>query len=259
VSARSNLRAAATLLAVAFVGLAPRFAAGQERQEVLYGRHQTFESPQHFAFEARFSGFTPEIDSDPNLQGKTPYGDTFGTSARLLFSAELDWQAARIPHVGTIGPGLAIGYASMSDPAQFEPPRSGASGETTTLEIFPFYAVGVLRADALWRELHVPLVPYAKVGLSMALWRASNTLGTSHAQGISGLGRSFGTQIGLGLGFNLNVLDDYAARNFDDSMGVNATYLFAEWTRADYNGLWFQSDPLRVGASYWTFGLTFEF
>jgi hypothetical protein len=42
-------------------------------------------------------------------------------------------------------------------------------------------------------------------------------------------------------------------------MGVNGTYLFAEWTREDYDGLGLQSDPLRVGGTNWTFGLAFEF
>jgi hypothetical protein len=239
----------------------PGIATAQERQDVLEGKRKHFESPQHFAIEVRFSPFTPDIDSDPALGGKTPYADAFGTSPQLLFAAEFDWQAARIPHVGTIGPGAGIGYTTMSNPAQFTTPHgnSTTSGETTTLQILPLYAVGVLRADVLWRELRVPLVPYAKLGLGLAFWRASNTLGTSHFQGVSGLGHSVGTQLAVGIGLNLNPLDAYSARNLDESMGVNNTYLFAEWARSDLTGLWAQHDPLRVGGTYWTFGLTFEF
>lgn len=252
--------AALALSSAALSALAPSVAAAQDRQEVLYGRHQTYQSPQHFAFELRFSPFKPDIDSDPALGGKTPFADTFGSPERLLFAAEFDWQVARIPHFGTIGPGVSAGYLSMTRPAQFAPPHApGASGEDTTLQIFPLYLVGVLRADVLWRELHVPLVPYAKLGLGLSFWRASNTLGTSHSQGVSGVGQSIGTQLAVGLGLNLNVFDQYAARNLDESTGVNNTYLYAEWTRSDLNGLWFQTDPLRVGATYWTFGLAFEF
>jgi hypothetical protein len=40
---------------------------------------------------------------------------------------------------------------------------------------------------------------------------------------------------------------------------VNNTYAFAEYTRADLDGLGIQSDPLRVGGQSWTFGLAFEF
>lgn len=242
--------------------LLPTGARAQEsRPGVLESKHKKYESPQHFAIEVRFSPFKPAIDSDPALQGQAPFAHVFGTSAHLLLAAEFDWQAARIPHVGTIGPGLGVGYATVSGKAKFPVPHNGTtdSGEQTTLDIFPFYAVGVLRADVLWRELHVPLVPYAKLGIAMALWRASNTLGTSSSQGVSGTGHTFGTQFAVGVGLNLNVFDEYSARNFDESAGVNGTYLFAEWTRADLTGLWAQQDALRVGGTYWTFGLAFEF
>jgi hypothetical protein len=247
--------------AVAACTIASSALAQETRDEPLPARHKNYESPQHFAFEFRVSAYTPDIDSDPALNGTKPFANAFGTAVRPLFAAELDWQAARIPHVGTIGPGLGVGYASMSRPAQFATLHNNTfqSGETTSLEVFPFYAVGVLRADVLWRELHVPLVPYAKLGFGLALWRASNTLGTSHSQGVSGLGQTVGTEFALGIGLNLNVFDEYAARNFDESMGVNNTYAFADWTRSDLTGLWAQQDPLRVGGTYWTFGLAFEF
>ena len=248
----------------------PRLASAQEgRGEVLTSKHKAYESPQHFAVELRFSPFTPDIDSDPALGGATPYKDIFGTSPHLLFAAEFDWQVARIPHVGTLGPGLAVGYSETSANAQFQSPHTSTaggvttttlqSGESTDLQIFPIYVVGVLRVDVLWREVGIPLVPYAKLGVGVSFWRASNSLGTSSYQGVSGLGHSVGTQVGAGLALNLNPFDQYAARNLDESIGINNTYLFAEWSRSDLNGLWFQQDPLRVGGSYWTFGLTFEF
>ncbi len=133
------------------------------------------------------------------------------------------------------------------------------SGEQTSLEIYPMYAVAVLRADVLWREVHIPFVPYAKFGLAYSIWRASNSLGTSVYKGQQGVGGTLGTQLALGLAFNLNVFDEYSAKNFDDAVGVNGTYAFAEYTRADLEGLGIQKDPLRVGGQCWTFGLAFEF
>ena len=135
---------------------------------MLGGRHKMYETAQHFAFELRFSPFTPQVDSDPGLHGATPFADTLHNFPRLMFQGEFDWQALRIPHVGTLGPGIGIGYTKMSGDAQFLTPHGPNgitnSGETTTLEIYPIYAVAVLRADVVWRELHVPLVPYAKLG-----------------------------------------------------------------------------------------------
>ena len=118
----------------------------------------------------------------------------------------------------------------------------------------------MLRADALWKDLGVPFVPYAKLGPAMAYWQASNTLGISKDRsGATGQGFTLGSQLSLGIAFNLNVLDEYTARNFDESMGVNNTYLFAEWSDTNLNGLWVQPSALRVGAATWTFGLTWEF
>ncbi|MBV9948126.1 MAG: hypothetical protein JOZ69_14825 [Myxococcales bacterium] len=258
--ARSSAVVAAAVSA-AFGAFVPRIACAQERADALVGRHRPVESPQHFAFELRVSPFKPDIDSDPKLGGKTPYGDIFGNSPQVLVAGEFDWQVARIPHVGTIGPGFGFGYTTMSGNAPFTMMHNGGtmSGETTGLQIFPFYLVGVLRADVLWREAHVPLVPYAKLGLGLAFWRASNTLGTSNFNGVEGLGHSWGSEVALGISLNLNVFDEYAARNLDESMGVNNTYLFAEWTRMDLSGLFFQHDPLRAGGTFATFGLSFEF
>ena len=255
------------------LSLAASFAAAgaahaQDREDVLGGRHHKFESPQNFAIEVRLSPFFyPDIDSDPNLHGCTPFKSVFGSGNSLEVSGEFDWQALRIPHLGTLGPGIGGGVVSFTANAPSAGQTSGGcdsasttSGETTTLNIFPFYAVAVLRADALWRELGVPFVPYAKLGPAMAYWAASNTLGISKTrQGSTGQGVTFGSQLALGLAFNLNVLDEYTARNFDETMGVNNTYLFAEWTDANLSGLWVQPSALRVGAATWTFGLTWEF
>jgi hypothetical protein len=251
-------------------GLAVALAAGlcalasgadaQTRDEPLTGRHRTYESPQHFAVELRFMPYTPDIDSDPALHGNAPYAKTFGSS-HVMIGAEFDWQAVRIPHVGTLGPAAAVGYWWKSGNANYTTSHNGTliSGENTELEIIPFYGLAVLRADVIWREFRIPLVPYVKAGLVYALWRASNTLGTSNAQGVTGEGTTWGTQLAAGLSFNLNVLDPYAARNFDEEMGVNGTYFFGEVMRSDLTGLGIQKSPLRVGASTWVLGLAFEF
>jgi hypothetical protein len=256
---RLTIAGASTL---ALLGLPSSAHAQENREDVLYGRHKNYETPQKFAFELRFSPFYPQVDSEPGLQG-TPLHDTFGGGDRLLFEAEFDWQVVRIPHFGTIGPGIGIGYTKMSADAHFTMPHGATgttiSGETTSLSIYPIYVVAVARADVLWREARIPLVPYAKLGLGYSIWRASNSLGTSQYNGVAGDGGSFGTQLGLGLAFNVNVFDEYAAKTFDESVGVNGTYVFAEYTRSDLDGLGIQQHPLRVGAEMATFGVTVEF
>lgn len=249
-------------IAAAAVTLFGAHAAYAADTSVLLGtRHKSFESPQHFALEFRFAPYTPQIDNDPALNG-TPYRDTFGTMKRLLVAVELDWQLLRIPHVGTVGPGVSIGYTSMSDQAQRLPPRSGPSGDTTSLDVFPMYGVAVFRADVLMRDLRVPLVPYGKLGVGYALWRSYTTGGTSQYEApsgtVNGKGQTWGYHVAGGVAFQLDVLDPGAAKNLDNTIGINHTYLFAEWMYSALNGIG-QQNALRVGTSTWAAGLAFEF
>ncbi len=236
-------------------------ARAQPALEDLPGKVHDKHSPQNFAAELRFSPYKPDIDSDPNLNGQTPYKNVFGTAPRFFIGAEVDWQVLRIPHFGTLGPGASVGYTTMTDPAAFQTLHMGTtvSGETTTLQILPIDVLAVLRVDVLWTDAGIPFVPYAKAGLGCAFWRASNTLGTSHVDDVSGLGHTLGWHVAAGLMFNLNPFDTYAAQNFDDAVGVNNTYIFAEYELDELTGLGFQSDPLRVGGANWMFGLAFEF
>jgi hypothetical protein len=260
---------AAVVSAVGAAALAPSIAHAQERADFLEAKHHRYESPQNFAVELRFSPFFyPDIDSDPSLHGCKPFHTVFGAGSSLLFGGEFDWQALRIPHLGTLGPGVAASVVSFSAQAPSTGPQLGGcdsngstSGESTTLNIYPLAALAVFRLDAFWKDLGVPLVPYAKLGPAFAYWNASNTLGTSTDRaGQSGQGVTWGSQLAIGVGFNLNFLDEYTARNFDESMGVNGTYVFAEWTDMNLDGLWVQSNPMRVGTtSTWTFGLAWEF
>jgi hypothetical protein len=241
-------------------------ASADDRTGVLDGRHRRYETPQRFALEFRFTHYTPRIDSAPELNGQTPYRDTFGTMPRLEIATEFDWQVLRIPHLGTLGPGISIGYTSMSAKARAHADPSVVSGENTSLDIFPMYAVMVLRADVFAREMQIPLVPYVKGGVGYALWRAYNDAGTSAApldasnpssDNVSGKGHTFGSHVAVGIALHLNQFDNAAAVNLDNSVGINHTYFFAEYMLSQLTGLG-QSHALYVGTNTWTLGLTFE-
>jgi hypothetical protein len=241
-------------------------ARADDRGDVLDSRHKSYESPQNFELEMRFSPYRPNIDSDPSLHG-TPFADTFNSPKNhLLFGLELDWQALRIPHIGTIGPGIGVQATSMSAPAREAADPSVLSAEDTSLEIYPFYLVAVVRFDAPMRELHIPIVPYVKGGIGYAIWRAYNDGGTSYApinantpnELISGRGHTFGTQLAAGVSLNLNAFDPHSAGQLDQSTGINNTYLFAEYYLAQLTGLG-QEHALYVGANAWAFGIAFEF
>jgi hypothetical protein len=224
-------------------------------------RERTFESPQHFAAELRVGLYYPKID-DEFGGAATPFENAFGDNPRLEIGGELDWQVYRIPYVGTIGPGLSVNYLKFGRPALLL--NGEPSEEQTTLQIYPMYAVAVLRVDVLAREMGIPIVPYAKGGLGFAAWRMTNGSGTAKTFGADGTtvtatakGVSYGPQFALGGMFLLDFLDEYAARQADQSIGVNNTYVFAEYVSSHLGNV--NGTGLQVGANQIAFGLAFEF
>jgi hypothetical protein len=216
-----------------------------------------YRSAQNFALELRFSPYRPQIDEEPGLAGRTPFRDTFGPNPRLSFQLEFDWQVFRIPHVGTIGPGFGVGLVSFGRDVRTLSGRE--SGDQTGLTIYPFWASAVLRGDALWRDLGFPLVPYGKLGLGLGLWRATTATGTARDEaGVAGRGASWGMHTAVGLAFALDVLDRGASKSMDDALGINNTYVYAEYYWLALNGI-AQDNALRVGAATWAAGLAFEF
>ena len=232
--------------------------ASADESGVLVTRHHAAVSPQNFLIEARVGLYQPQIDSDPHLTDK-PAAKTFGTDPRFEVGMEFDWQALRIPDVGSLGPGFAAAYTVLHGCAVVTgSPTNQCSAEQTGLEVLPMYLVAVFRLDVLQQKLHVPLVPYAKAGLGYALWRGSNSAGTSVYGGVKAEGGTFGTQLAGGVAFNLGIFDPNAAHQLDESTGINNTYAFVEYYSSDLNGLW-QSNVLRVGSRNVAFGLSFEF
>lgn len=212
-------------------------------------------SPQNAAFELRFGPYNPKIDD--NLA--TPvYADFFGDANRYMFGIEADWQAWRVPYLGTLGVGVGWGYTQMAGTNKVEFVVDGEAppniAQESTLNIMPFYGVGVLRIDTFARNFKVPIVPYAKLGLSWAFWWINDGIGTATTDsGQEGKDVSFGYQASLGGMFLLDILDPAAALSADVDSGVNNSYLFFEWSMSNYGG-----DQMNVGSSNWVTGLAFE-
>jgi hypothetical protein len=235
-----------------------------ETEAVLVAHTHSGVSPQNFAIEIRGGVYRPEIDQDPGLQatGVKPYQTFFNNEFQPLVGLEFDWQAVRIPYLGTLGPGFGIEYSQMQ--GQVIPTRNTPVSEKTTLQVMPTQLLLVLRADVLMREAKIPFVPYVKGGLGLAPWRASNEEGTSSGYDpnrgvyLSGEGTTIGYHLAGGIAFQLDVLDAQTARNFDTGFGVNHSYIFAEYMRMGLTGL-AQSTSMRLSDTTWATGLAFEF
>jgi hypothetical protein len=220
-----------------------------------YGEEEaTYETRQDAAFELRFGPYLPNVDDE--FGGSGPFERFFGDENRYLFGFEADWQLLRIPHVGTLGPGVGWGIVSM-DGKTFRS-NGDAAEQTTSLSIMPMYGVGVLRVDVLARETPIPLAAHAKLGLGYALWWTDDGLGLSRdAQGVTGEGASYGYQGAIGLDLLLDTFDRVGARDLDSTFGVNNSYFFFEWYYSNLDGFG-SGDQMQVGTSTWMLGITLE-
>lgn len=211
------------------------------------------ESKQEAAIELRFGRYLPEVDSQLN---STPFDTMFGNKRRFMFGLEGDWQLIRIPHLGSLGPGVGWGLTKFAAKAPFAS-GLGISESDTRLWIMPMYVVGVLRADVLSRDFGIPLVPYAKLGFGYGLWWSSDGDKPAKADGVSGKGASYGLTYALGGMFLLDVLDPDDAATADGMTGINNSYVFGEWFRPQLDGFG-SSEVMDIGSSSWVVGVAVE-
>lgn len=250
------------LLLVVTLGLlgSSRVASAQTRgvdEFGAYGPNVTRDgSSQIGALEVRFGAYNPRVDK--SVPNGTPYADTFGDKTRYMVGVEGDWQILRIPHLGTLGPGLGWGYTRSSGFARLTSNMDERSDEQTSLTIMPIYLVAVLRADVFPREFGIPIVPYAKLGMGTAIWWSSDGGKTAYAGDVKGSGISYGPQYALGGMFLLDILDQQTARDADVSLGINNSYIFGEWYGSELDAFG-SNKRLNAGANTWVVGLAIEF
>ena len=254
---RASLTAFA--LAAGLLGAATTAEAQQADQYFRWNRHDRVrpESPQGWAVELRFGPYRPNIDDE--LPGARPFETVFGNGKGFHYGLEVDWQALRIPYVGSFGPGFSWSRTTRDAKARLAG-STEASAETTSITIMPMALLGVLRVDIFAREFGIPLVPYGKAGLGLGLWSTGTDQGTSKRDGVDGKGRTWGTHLAGGGMFLLDFLDRSSAREIDDSIGVNHSYVFLEYMRASLDGSLLESSrpQLHVGTTTWVVGLALE-
>ena len=191
------------------------------------------ESPRTFVLELKLGPYTPRIDYDTDFKlldpnEARPYAKVFGGTPMLMGELGLEylvWQK-----FGTIGAGVTVSYAEKFGKALINETTGQLASESTGLRLLPIKPTVSYRFDLLAFKYKVPLVPYVKAAfVTMPWWSIKgNTL--DYADGLPGQGVSFGAAGTVGMSFMMDILDQRLARDFDSSVGVNHTYLFAEFT-----------------------------
>ena len=219
----------------------------------------------------RVGPYTPAIDAQIGGTSPGPYKQMFGGWTVLPM---LDVQ--RVVYRGLGGQWLvggAVGYLGKSanaftvgsSPTDKDRPRTG---DTNSFRLIPVEAVASYRFTYLDDELGVPIVPYARGGLSYDVWWVSAPSGDFAAvcKGTGtepscsqnkARGASAGLNLAVGLAFRAERIDQGAAATMRDS-GILHAGFYAEVSTAVVNG--FGSDTkLSVGDNTFFGGVNFEF
>ncbi len=202
-------------------------------------RNLTKESPRNMLFEFKLGPYLPLIDRDPGLAGNPVYKNTFGTGPMLL--GEIEVGREFFQKMGTLGVGISGGYAEKFAKAVISGTAS-LSADATGLHVVPLKAHVVYRFDWLALNTPVPLVPYVKGGVTVSHWwiTKGDALETTPATvgataGTPAVGWSYGMHVAPGIEFLMDFLDPRLARDFDTGIGVNHTYIFAEFVFQEVN------------------------
>jgi hypothetical protein len=218
------------------------------------------ETPRTMFFEAKLSPYTPGLDRYFQRQSPSqigPYALMFGGTPMLMGEIEVDYQFFQ--KFGSLAGALSVGYAEKFNKA-YDQTLMQRVDQSTGLRIVPIKAMLVYRWDWAKEKWGIPLVPYAKGAfVAMPYFFTSGTKVEEYNVSEKGEGVKFGLGATFGLALELDFIDQRLARDFDSSVGVNHTYLFAEGTLQGM-GL-FNANPtdLDFSSEHFMFGLGFEF
>lgn len=213
------------------------------------------ESPRDMTFEFKMGALTPMIDRPFGdlPEAERPYKSVF--SGPMLL-AEIEFERQFFQKVGSLALGLSIGYAEKFGKA-LQAGSGQPSSESTSLHMVPMKLLAVYRFDYLAQRFGVPLVPYVKGGGVLTPWWSLKGGTTDVADGQSANGWAYGFAGVGGLAFLLDVLDYRLARDFDTGVGINHSYLFAEFAFQEVKGQ--GTRPIDLSSRHWMFGLAFEY
>lgn len=215
------------------------------------------ETPRQFTLELKLGPYTPLIDTatfdNLGVNDQRPYARVFGGTPMLMGEIGLEylvWQ-----RFGTIGVGATVSYAEKFGKA-LDAETGQAAEQSTGLRLLPIKPTVSYRFDLLAFKYKVPLVPYVKAAFVTMPWWVVNGGKLEYSDGLPAQGVAFGGAGTLGVSFLMDILDQRLARDFDSSVGVNHTYLFAEFTFQEMAHA--SSSSLILSSRHWLFGLAFD-
>ena len=215
--------------------------------------HAEESSPIAWQVELKLGPYKASVDDE--LADAKPFETVYGDNPVLMGMGEIDYQFWR--RVGSLAVGFSAGYA-LDNGTAVNPKDGSKTGDTTRFQVVPMQLSLVYHFDYLAVAYDIPFVPFAKAGLDYWIWWIEDASGeVATVDGSDALGGNFGWHVGGGLKLLLDWFDPDSATAFDLEMGVNHSYLFAEfvYARVDDFG---SSSAMRIGDGFFLFGISFE-
>ena len=207
-------------------------------------------SPRDGSVELRLGNWFPRVDEG---LASAPFERIYGGHKLLLFEVEV--QRFFYQGIGTAGLSVSLGYGEKFGYALTE--DGTASEERSGFHVVPLHVRALYRMDYPALHWHIPLVPYIKPGVVYIPWWVTKGTGLETTDTSKGFGGSLGLEVAGGVSLLLDVLEPRLARDFDTDLGINHSYLFAEYTYSKVNN--FDRGGLNLSSSYWMFGLALDY
>jgi hypothetical protein len=216
------------------------------------------ESPRSMMLEIHAGPYEPQIDRA--FMYSSPYTDYFSDAPMVMFGLHWDYQVWQDFGSLAVGVGARIGWTDGLAVSQ----DGSTSSDPTSLNVLPMNLSLTYRFDWLAQNIQLPLVPYAKVGMTYSVWWVTNGSGEiANTYDLSGEGRAayggtFGLHVGGGLQFLLDWFGAGMAAEFDSEVGVNNSYLFLEYAYHSVNDFGAETS-FDLGDANFSAGIMFEF
>ncbi|MDX2014881.1 MAG: MXAN_2562 family outer membrane beta-barrel protein [Myxococcaceae bacterium] len=215
------------------------------------------ESPRTFVLELKLGPYTPLLNETrlPGLGANDPglYTRFFNNEPMLMGELGLEYMVWK--KFGTLTAGASVAYAEKFKRGIVEATKELAE-QSTGIRILTIRPTLAYRFDWAAMKYNVPLVPYVKAQFVVMPWWYIDGNKLANYEGVPGQGITYGAAGTVGLSFMLDFLDQRLARDFDSSIGVNHTYLFAEFNFQET----FRANPtsLNFSSRHWLFGIAFD-
>jgi fibronectin type III domain protein len=252
-------RTAAPLIIGLICGLGLFATSPQARADEVIGAEEEVGNLPMFQFQARFGPYLPDVDSEDGLTG-TPFKDIFGSDSNFMFELGLDYE---IWHgFGIVSAGGSFGFVQYLGKARTA--SGSVSSDTTVLNLVPLRLNVTYTFDKIHKWWDIPLMPYVTAGISYYIWWVLDGVGDvtswedDEGNSHKAQGGVFGGHVNIGLKLLLDVLDQEAASNLEDQVGIINSYFFAEFAMSWIDGFG-TSGSMNLGDQTVMFGLMMEF